>query len=172
MTGVPAQTTPQIPPQSIRSESLNRFQQRLLRIHPGGFQPDEYLLRWCPPLLADLLEEHAVELKPQRIVYVEGEYGPLECHRNALAYGTQHPSASPWYGFSLYGNNRKGHGWWIHSVCLDQDGTLIDPAPPASPAHFLGIPWGIELFRLLAQQPVAPDALPPVLSRSIFSVLQ
>lgn len=171
MQQVTAQTTPQAWPQMVHSEALRHFQRRLLRLHPGGFQPDGYLLRWCPPPVAELLERYAMGLRPKRIIHVEGHYGTLECHRNALHYATLHQGSSPWWGFGLYEEPQIGYLWWVHSVCLDEDGTLIDSAPPSSPSHFVGIPWGRELFRLLAKPSANLTALPPVLQRSLFSVL-
>jgi hypothetical protein len=162
-----------VPPESMCSPALELFRHRLLTIHHGAFQPKDYLARWVPPPVAELLERHAVELRPKRIVHIEGTYGPLECHRNALHHDTADPTASPWFGFGLYCERPSAsYLWWIHSVCLDEDGTLFDSAPPSEPAHFIGIPWCLDLYQHLAQKPVDPRDLPPVLRRSMSSMLQ
>lgn len=151
--------------QYTRSPSLDRFQQRLLSTQAGTFQEDHYLLPWCPPAVAELLDRHAVEMKPGRIEYRPGR--PLHCHEEALTYATLNKEARAWWGFSLY----EGL-WWVHSWCMEEGGAvLIDHAEPSSPAHYAGIPWGRELYTALTKHPVTPADLPPVLRRSILEAL-
>jgi hypothetical protein len=159
--------------------ALGRIQQRILALHHGIFQPEDYLDRWCSPPIAELFDRYAVRLQPQHHTYVHGVYGPRNCIKNALHYATANPEASPWWAFALYfDDDLRAYTWWLHSFCLSEDGgTLFDPtvppqhAPEGAPAIFCGIPWGIELFNHLATSPVNPDTLPPFLARSIFPVL-
>ena len=144
-------------------QDLAHLQSRLLAIHPGTFQPDHYLLPWCSPSVVTLLNTHAVEVKPRRVVYDAGER--LRCHERALRYATEHGEAQAYFGFGLYDDDL----WWLHSVCLYPDGTLIDSAPatPPTPFHFVGIMWGRELYEAIPKREgVGTVELPPVLRRS------
>ncbi len=181
--------------------SLERVKRRLLGWHPGAFQPDDYLARWCSPPVAELFDTYGVRLEPVQHVYVEGIYGPRNCIKNALAYAAAHPAVSPWWAFALYwDDDLQGWLWWLHSFCTaplpnttDETAgdssrggvdaprvmgvTLYDPtippqtAPVDAPVIFYGLPWGIELYREFATATFNPDTLPPFLKRSIFSVL-
>lgn len=149
---------------------LFELQQRLLRIHHGVFQDDANVLPWITPVVASLLLEHAVEMRPQSIRYKEGR--PLDRHRNALEYATLNPRATAWFGFSL-----SLGCWWLHSWVLEEDGTVIDSGPPTAPAIYAGLLWGLELYTAISKRPVAllrsdatPPMLPPVPARSIFSI--
>ena len=113
--------------------------------------------------MVTLLNTHAVEVKPRRVVYDAGER--LRCHERALRYATEHGEAQAYFGFGLYDDDL----WWLHSVCLYPDGTLIDSAPatPPTPFHFVGIMWGRELYEAIPKREgVGTVELPPVLRRS------
>ncbi len=51
--------------------------------------------------------------------------------------------------------------------------TLIDSGSPSTPAHYVGIPWGLELYTAISKRPDAtlPLTLPPVLTRLMFDLL-
>ena len=69
-----------------------------------------------------------------------------------------------YFGFGLFDADL----WWLHNRCLYQDGTLIDSAPatPPTPFHFVGIPWGRELYEAASKQcRMNEEDLPPVLRR-------
>lgn len=159
---------------------------RLLNLHDGVFQPDDYLARWCSPPIAEMFDRYAVHLQPgvagglERHTYVLGVYGPGNCIRNAMHFATVNPGVSPWWCFALYFEEGT-FVWWMHSFCLSADGrTLFDPtvppknAPPDSPQIFVGIPWCWELYSLLLTTPAEDpeklrQSLPWFLSRGIFS---
>jgi hypothetical protein len=175
-----------------RSTHVAQLKAKLLTLHPGRFQDETYLARWCSESIARLLLDHGVLFQPtpEQRVYFPGEYGPYQCKRNALHKATIEEGVEAWFGFALYWEDGlKDWLWWIHSwcfakglrlearklACMTDDGMILDPAVPPltgpdQPAIFFGIPWGLEVYRCLSPDfPV--ERLPPVLSRSIFAVL-
>jgi hypothetical protein len=99
----------------VGSDGLGLLQQRLLALHPGSFQDDDYLLPWCPPAICQLLLQTGIVLRPARVVYQAGL--PMRCHENALTYATLHTKARAYFGFGLYDGL-----WWGHSFCVEAEG--------------------------------------------------
>ncbi len=182
------------PVRSVNSACLDIIKEKLVALHPGQFQPDDYLARWCREDIARLLLDHGrlFQPEPHQRVSLARAYGPFDCHKNALHKATLEPDLTAWFGFSLYWEDPLGDFlWWVHSFCLSTDGgTILDPAekpstgpvglegpahqPRASselPAIFFAIPWGLELYQCLAPDFPA-DKLPPVLARSMYPILQ
>lgn len=145
--------------------ALRAVQQHLQSIRQGSFEPDDYLMPWFTPELVQLFVGHAVEQRPESVLFDIGR--PLDCHRNALELATANQEASAWFGFRL-----DGWGWWLHSWAIQQD-VLIDSGPRTMSPLYVGIPWGYELFRVIPKKPGSSIDihLPPVLRQSIFASL-
>lgn len=85
--------------------------------------------------------DNAVVLRPRKVVYNVGR--PLDCHRNALEYASSHPGATPYFGWRLL-SDEEGYLWWLHSIVVDQDGTVLDSGDAATDPIYVVIPWGVE----------------------------
>jgi hypothetical protein len=165
-----------------------RLIQRLLALHPGVFQPEDYLDRWLSEPIAELFDRYGVVFQARKVerppddalqhVYVEGVYGKHNCVKNAMHHATL-TGTSPWYSLALYFEDEiQQFVWWIHCFCMSQDHrTIFDVtippknAPPDAPLVFYAVPWSFELYSLLANGPINRDALPWFLKRSILEAL-
>lgn len=151
----------------IELDGLAILQERLRSIHPGELEAENYLRPWLTPGVLGLLLESGQVLRPDRVRHIEGE--PLNCHGNSLAYAGSHPDVRAWWGWRLIrpwwsavaldGSHDEGLLWWLHSWCLDADGTVLDSERRLPiydrewglglEALYFGVPWGEELFNVL-----------------------
>jgi hypothetical protein len=105
---------------TIMPMTIQAWKSRLLRLHPGYFQTDDYLVPWLSQPVLDLLDRHAVVMRPKNRVHLPGE--PLQCIRTALSYALEHPTtAQPYFGFALYLEADGDHRWWIHNINIEAD---------------------------------------------------
>lgn len=133
---------------------LEDVKEKLLSIHSAGFEPDWYLLPWFNPAVCKFYLEHAVEVIPTSIRWGNGK--PFQCHWNSLEYATEHPGATPWFGFqylqwaSLNGEPIEA-SWELHSWVVEVDGSIIDSGQyePAA-TRYVGVPWSWALHDLIA----------------------
>lgn len=156
--------------------SLDQLHSRLFNIYPAPFQNDPNLLVWLSPEVLGLLLKFGTEVVPREIQYGVGR--PLDCHRNALEYAssneyaslhagcTANPVSVAYFGLSVF----QGV-WWVHSWVVCADGLLIDSEPPTTPAHYFGIPWGLELYQAIRKKTdcTVPE-LPPILATKRFHI--
>jgi hypothetical protein len=144
---------------------------QLQSIHPGTFDPESHLLPWFSRDLIELFNKYAIEQRPKHILFNVGR--PLDCHRNTLELATANKDAIAWFGFRLL-HEGESWVWWFHSWAVLRD-VFIDSGPPTTPALYVGIPWGYELFQAIPKKPGTSgriQCLPPVLRQSIFASLR
>lgn len=134
--------------------TLQDVKQKLCSIHPGIFEPDDYLAAWFNPAVAQYYVEHAVEIVPTSIRWGQGK--PFQCHLNSLTYACEHPGAIPYFGFQYLewasvGGEEAAASWEVHSIAVEQDGTVIDSGEyvPAA-TRYVMIPWDWKLHNLIA----------------------
>lgn len=161
-----------LPEASEVADHIQHLEKRLVKLYPAPLQgasagasqeERHYLCSWVTPAVLALVDQHGVVLKPERVVFNVGV--PLRCHENALAYATRHSGCLPWFGFAL----SLGQ-WWLHSFVVEEGGGVVDSGPETELAMYFGLPWCLELFRLVGGTS-RPDLLPPVLARSMSDLL-
>lgn len=126
--------------------TLEHVKAKLLSIHPGAFEEEDYLAAWINPGVAQYFLANYVEVVPKAIRFRAGR--PYQCHRNSLEFAAGHPGAVPYLGFQLF--DLYGEWWWyLHSFVIDADGTLMDSGMETETARYFGVPWSWELHDLL-----------------------
>lgn len=137
---------------------LLEVQQRLLALHAGKVEGTT----WVQEAVWPRLLREAVVLRPHPLRVLSHMGKPHQCHAHAL-----HPTLCgvmlddgggvPWFGWRLF----QGQ-WYVHSTTIDGS-MIIDSGPVTAPWIFWGIPWDVELYRLVYPE---EEYLPPVLERN------